>query len=856
LIRHRLFALGLVFALLPATAIVAAQCELQMTATCTSGGACSSSTSTVGKTTCSGQIFLAWLADASEKNVTFSELSSSLGNLQCFDPGDFGGQIPFPFVYCIGHGSIGPGAALTTSVRVGGASTNVAVTAETVVVDDQTGEASVAVAVANADVPTCKPRIATPALAQSGADYTVSWSPVRDANAQYIIEESTNRDFTANVTTAQVAGTSRVFRHEVTTGTLYYYRVRPTRCVNGSPEVSEVGVTTVQPPPPLVREAGEAAVPFGSTTPVRFQVFIPGAGPNATFEVVPTRAFLKVSPSSGPLPPEGTTVTVLADPTGLPPGASTSALRILIRTPNSAGSPRMSTHGDTTVTIPITVSLVTPVQPGVKTVPPANALVIPVVTHVQGGAGPFLTDVRLTNSAPGPITYQILFTPTETDATKVSKVTQVTVAPQQTIALNDVVKNFFGLGATSADAGFGSLEIRPLNTSSTATFASSRTYASTAGGTFGQFIAAIPFNLFATKRTSGLPFPGGSPSGGTPTMSLQQVAQSVRFRTNLGLAEGAGEPANGRIRVFNDLGVMLSELPYSLQPGEQKQINQYISLKAGISNLEDGRIEITVDSDTGAVTAYASVLDNLTTDPLAVMPVEVARVSANRYVLPGMADLPGDNNFHSDIRVYNGGSSAVTANFTYYPQGGGAAVTAPARSIGAGQVLAIDNVLPTLFNRTSTGGSIVITTSGNTSLVATGRTYTNVAGGGTYGQFIPGVTPAEGTGLGEPALQVLQLEQSDLFRSNLGLAELTGNSATIRITAQFPDSIATPSTTLTLQPNEFRQLGLILTQFTPSGAQTFNGRITVEVIAGSGRVTAYASVIDGRSKDPTYVPAQ
>ena len=44
--------------------------------------------------------------------------------------------------------------------------------------------------------------------------------------------------------------------------------------------------------------------------------------------------------------------------------------------------------------------------------------------------------------------------------------------------------------------------------------------------------------------------------------------------------------------------------------------------------------------------------------------------------------------------------------------------------------------------------------------------------GGTFGQFIPGVTPDEGIGLGSRALQVLQLEQSDRFRSNLGIAKL------------------------------------------------------------------------------------
>src|SRR5687767_636157 len=135
---------------------------------------------------------------------------------------------------------------------------------------------------------------------------------------------------------------------------------------------------------------------------------------------------------------------------------------------------------------PISISLVTPVAPGTKTLPPANALVIPVVTHINAAAGPFLSDVRLTNAGASAVNYQVTMTPTQTDATQSSKVTQITVDGQQTIALNDIVKNFFGYGATSnpSDVGFGSLEIRPLNSSSLLTYASSRTYASTVAGTF------------------------------------------------------------------------------------------------------------------------------------------------------------------------------------------------------------------------------------------------------------------------------------------------------------------------------------------------------------------------------------
>ncbi|HEX7833270.1 MAG TPA: hypothetical protein VF787_26675, partial [Thermoanaerobaculia bacterium] len=475
-----------------------------------------------------------------------------------------------------------------------------------------------------------------------------------------------------------------------------------------------------------------------------------------------------------------------------------------------------------------------------------------------GATGPFLSDVRLTNGSGAPINYQITMTPTQTDGTISSKVTEITVEPEQTVALNDIVRNFFGYGATDNpnDFGFGALEIRPVNSSTNLTFASSRTYASTALGTFGQFIAAVPFGNFATQRISGIPIPGGPVTGITQKLSLQQIAQSAKFRTNLGLVEGAGEPADGRIRVYNTLGQMLKEVPFALKAGEHIQWNRFIEINAGIPVLEDGRIEILVDSPTGAVTAYASVLDNVTTDPLAVMPVDVSKIIGQRYVVPGMAELPnGTNNFHSDLRVFNGGPSDVNATFTYYPQGNGAP-SVTTRSIKSGEIFSVDNVLPALFNATNTGGSIVVSTQFPSALVATGRTYTNVDGGGTYGQFIPGIRPEEGTGRTEPAIQVLQLEQSDRFRSNLGLAELTGNPTTVRVSLTLPDSKVTPSVNVDLAPNEFRQLGRVIESLLGAGTQTYNSRITVEVLSGTGRVTAYGSVIDNESKDPTYVPAQ
>lgn len=221
----------------------------------------------------------------------------------------------------------------------------------------------------------------------------------------------------------------------------------------------------------------------------------------------------------------------------------------------------------------------------------------------------------------------------------------------------------------------------------------------------------------------------------------------------------------------------------------------------------------------------------------------------------GMADFASlVSNFHSDVRVYNGSSASVSATATFYPQANGTPI-AENINIAPGEIKVYNNVLPTLFNTTG-GGAIVVTTPNNVPLIVSGRTYSNADAGGTFGQFIPAVIPSDGIGNGDSPLQVLQLEQSANFRSNLGLNELTGNPVIVRVTL-IPAGSKTAAVLpdITLQPNEFRQLNSVFAQAYP-GQNVYNGRATIHVVAGSGRVTAYGSVVDASTSDPTYVPAQ
>lgn len=274
--------------------------------------------------------------------------------------------------------------------------------------------------------------------------------------------------------------------------TTYYYRVRTVDCGGAAGPFSQTASTVIQPPPALGTSGGNVTAPYGVATPVSMLVSIPAPSAkqsldSPSYTATPDRTFLTVTPLNGSLP---ATVTVKADPRTLPVGTS-------------SGTVSVTSAGATVANIPLSITLVTPVTPGARSSSQkTNTLIIPIITHVNGAAATFLSDVRLTNAATPPATYGLSMTPTRTDGTQKAVSTQLTVAGGQTVALGDIANTFFGFGATGleGDQGFGSLEIRPTDLSSILNFVSSRTFATTAAGTFGQFIPGMKVSSFATNN--------------------------------------------------------------------------------------------------------------------------------------------------------------------------------------------------------------------------------------------------------------------------------------------------------------------------------------------------------------------
>ena len=681
------------------------------------------------------------------------------------------------------------------------------------------------------------------ALAVSGQSYTVSWSGQQGSTFE--LQQADNAAF-MNAETITTSNTSASFSFTTTTNAVVrFYRVRQrTPCAQAFGPYS-IPVRTVVVPLPRNQRNQNVNVAAGSREIVIQTVFIPGepGGGFITFSARGDKPWMSVRPESGILPPDGVTLEVLVDPANLPNGTFTGTVIVTLNTPDA--STRVQTHGTTTRSVPVSVSLVTPVTPGSSSTPPESALIIPSVGHLDAFESQWQSDVRVTNPTQDRLRYQLTFTPAGADPVTGVQQTIIDVEPGATTALDDIVRNWYGYG-TVGDSANGILQVQPLDVPSDAgprvSIVSSRTYNVSDNGTLGQYIPGIPFSNFIGKA---------APDALARILSLQQIAQTDAYRTNVGLVEASGKPADITVSVFNPAGVRLASVPFSLAGSEQRQLNAFLST-LGINDLADGRIEVQVTGGDGRVTAYASVIDNGTNDPLLVSGVPLRVSSASRYVLPGVANLDtGTASWRTDMRVFNSGANEQPVTLTFYPQDNSAPRTAELR-VASGEVETLDDVLRSVFGATNTGGAVHVVTAADTDLVVSGRTY-NRTEEGTFGQFVPAVTLAEAVGLGEKSLEIPQVEDSPRYRTNVGFAEVSGKDVEIEISVTLPDSRLTPKTTMTIPASSFRQLPVISSL---GLGNAYNARISVRVIGGEGRVTAYGSVIDMTTQDPTFVPAQ
>jgi hypothetical protein len=131
-------------------------------------------------------------------------------------------------------------------------------------------------------------------------------------------------------------------------------------------------------------------------------------------------------------------------------------------------------------------------------------------------------------------------------------------------------------------------------------------------------------------------------------------------------------------------------------------------------------------------------------------------------------------------------------------------------------------------------------------LVVSSRTY-NQTGSGTFGQSIPGLEASAGIVPGE-TVTLTPLHENAGFRTNLGFLAVTSTGAMVKVEMFRPDGSLLREESYLLRGYEAKQVNRVF----GVGADVTNGFARVTVTWGS-QVLAYASVVDNRTGDPTYV---
>jgi subtilisin-like proprotein convertase family protein len=231
----------------------------------------------------------------------------------------------------------------------------------------------------------------------------------------------------------------------------------------------------------------------------------------------------------------------------------------------------------------------------IEATPPAPALTtaVPAIRSPGVNNTAWRTDLWIANTTDAAMQVSLRFAPASGGAPVQAT---VPVGARETLLLDDVLQRQFAI----AGSGFGLVFIEPARGG---TVLSTRTWTQASSeGTDGSYGVAIP------------PFAAGSGvAAGEGMLDVAHLEQSPAFRTNVGIAETGGTATLARLIVYDSAG---RELARQLIPvganavlqvalGSLLGADQY-GARATVENVGGG----------GRLFAYASVVDNVTGDPI------------------------------------------------------------------------------------------------------------------------------------------------------------------------------------------------------------------------------------------------
>lgn len=486
---------------------------------------------------------------------------------------------------------------------------------------------------------------------------------------------------------------------------------------------------------------------------------------------------------------------------------------------------------------------------------PGDTLFVAASAHVAGAQGTnWRSDVELHSlgDEPAVVTLSLLVHGADNSSPQQR---DLTLAPGASVRLADV------LDAEFAFEGQAALVVAP---SAGRIAVSSRTYnllgdgndlGLPAGATFGQAIPALPSSEAIAAG-----------SEGRLIQLSHQTTSDQGARTNLGLVNASGAPLRVQVELYLADGTLLGAFGPTLAPLEYRQFNRVFE-RVTSGEVADGFAVVRPVTDGGRLFAFASVVDNLTGDPVAItaVPDQDAVSGEPLYIVAG-AHVRGaaDTDWRTDVEVHCPGPEPASYTVELLEHGrNNSSPVSRTYTLEPGHSERFGDMLFTEFGLEGQAALRITATSGR--VMVTSRTYNllgagNSAGlpaGATFGQYIPGVPARAAIGFGGEG-RLIQLSQdpgeTTGFRTNLVLVNAVGQR--IDVAARLYDASGTLLGTVdrSLAPFEYRQLNKVFESVT--GGPVADGYAVVSTTTEGGAFFALASVVDNLTGDPVGMGAR
>ncbi|MBL8112085.1 MAG: hypothetical protein JNK60_04315, partial [Acidobacteria bacterium] len=356
------------------------------------------------------------------------------------------------------------------------------------------------------------------------------------------------------------------------------------------------------------------------------------------------------------------------------------------------------------------------------------------------------------------------------------------------------------------------------------------------------------------------------------------------FRTNVILAETSGAELTARLSLRLADGTQARTRTITVKAYSKEQINfNDDSLFPQGESYDGASLEVTPVEGIGSIAGFATVIDNASQGyttragrfvqetvetNLRALRAEgkgrnaLAPRALSRFVIAAAARASGANNslFTTTVSITNGVGSTANLTLRYLPDDG-STVEPKTLSIPGRRTVTLTDVVGTFFGMTNnTAGMVFVEGADIRKVVVTSDTGTPLsltdasrgASPSTLAAYAPEAVEALGNPAGGPPSAVVShpgLEESDRYRTNLILAETTGQPVRVRVKVVPAGSLGQPLAQKEYDLRAFQRLQI--NRFLSDVAATESGAVqyvdvetVVEWVSGAGRVLAVATKID------------